>query len=207
MTTPRTHAVPSSADRVALRVIGIITAALTLALAVASATGAISFLTTRSVTLTLLADAQAPTETRSAVSSATFDSLTLRTEELSGFARGLFATGNGLLSLTAVAVGTALVWLMFSAASGRTFRATLPRVTIAAAFALILGPLGATGTIGLGSMQAAFELNDAVGGVLVPGFAVSQWGIAIPIVGFGVLALAFVLRRMAALQCDTEGLV
>ena len=152
-----------------LRIIGVITAALTVALAGASFVEAITFLTDRPLTLTLLADAPALSGTDSTVSSATFDSFTLRTEELSQFARAMFAAGNSLLAITSLTVGAALVWLMFSAASGRPFRAALPRVTIAAGLALILGPLIAAGTTGLGSMQAAFELNDAVGGVLVPG--------------------------------------
>ena len=56
-------------------------------------------------------------------------------------------------------------------------------------------------------MQAAFDLGEAVGGVLVPAFAVSSWGLAIPIVGLGVIALAYLLRRMESLQRDMELLV
>lgn len=87
----------------------------------------------------------------------------------------------------------------------------LPRsmwtLLLTAGFALALGPLLATGLTGFAAMQAAVELNPRIGGILLVGFGVSPWGFAIPLVGFGVLVLAYVFRRLRRLEHDTEGLV
>ena len=76
-----------------------------------------------------------------------------------------------------------------------------------AGIVLVVGPLLVTALTGFAPMQTAVELNDAVNGILVPGFAVSSWGLTIPFVGLGVIALAYLLRRMEGLQRDTAGLV
>lgn len=53
-------------------------------------------------------------------------------------------------------------------------------------------------------MMAADELNDALGGIAVPGFSFAP----IPIIaGFGILTLAYVFRAGSRLQHETEGLV
>ncbi len=196
---------PHRSDRVTMRVIGGLVIILTLALAAQSFIAAGIYLWAPQVTVGLLADGSTPAS--GPVSSAVFDTVYVTTTALSVAARACFAAGSALLGLTALAVGGALAWLMFAAASGSPFRSGLYRFTLAAGFALFLGPLLATSITGFGSMQAAVELEASVPGVLLPGWTVSSWGFAIPIVGLGLLVLAFVFRRMQRLEHETRGLV
>jgi hypothetical protein len=148
-----------------------------------------------------------PVEPDQGVTAAAVETVRLTTDALAASTRALLAGGAALLGLTALIVGCALALLMFATASGRPFRPALYRFSLVAGLALVLGPLLATALTGFASMQAAFALDDSVGGILFPGFAVSSWGFAIPIVGLGVIALAYLLRRMEGLQRDTAGLV
>ncbi|MEZ3161891.1 hypothetical protein AB1K54_15355 [Microbacterium sp. BWT-B31] len=195
------------ADRVTMRVIGALAAAMACALAAGQLIAAATYAWADSVTLSLLAEQQLPVEPGLGVTTASVDTVSVTTSALSTGARWSLAGGGLLLAATALLVGLAVVWLMLAAASGRPFRSPLFRVTLIAAFALVLGPLLATALSGFGAMQAAFELNDAVGGILVPGFGVSPWGLTIPVVSLGLIALAYLFQRMQRLQRDTEGLV
>jgi hypothetical protein len=200
-------ALPVRADRVTMRVIGGLVVAMAIALAAGQATIAATFAWADAVTLSLLADQALPVEPEEGVSAAAVDTVTLTTDALATGTRALFASGAVLLGVTALIVGSALALLLFATASGRPFRPALYRFSLVAGLALVLGPLLATALTGFASMQAAFELNDAVNGILVPGFALSSWGLTIPVVGLGVIALAYLLRRMEGLQRDTAGLV
>lgn len=193
------------ADRITMQVIGGLVVVLTLALTVQSFIAAGVYLWASPVTVGLLADTSTPTS--GPVSAATFDTVYVTTEALSMGARVCFAVGSVLLGLTALAVGGALAWLMFGASSGRPFRAGLYRFTLAAAFALFLGPLLSTAISGFGSMQAAVELDAYVPDVLIPGWSVSSWGFAIPLIGLALMVLAYVFRYMQRLERDTKGLV
>lgn len=195
----------SRVDRITMKVVGGFVVALTVALAAQSFVAAGSFLWAHELTLSLLADAS--TAVSGPVTAATFSSVDVTTDQLSAAARACFAVGSALLGLTALAVGGALAWLMFAASSGRPFSSGLYRVTLAGAFALVLGPLLATAATGFGSMQAAFELDAGVPDVLVPGWTMSSWGVAIPLVGLGLIILAYVFRYMQRLERDTAGLV
>lgn len=196
---------PHRADRVTMRVIGVLVGILALALTAQSFISAGVYLWSPQVTVALLADASTPAT--APVTSATFDSVLVTTQALSGGARACFAAGSALLGATALVVGGALAWLMFSAASGLPFRPRIYSFTLAAAFALVLGPLLASALTGFGSMQAAVELDAFVPDVLVPGWTVSSWGFAIPLVGLGLIVLAYVFRYMQRLQHETKGLV
>lgn len=200
-----TELAPHRSDRVTMRVIGILVVLLTLALAAQSFLLAGTYLWSPTVTLSLLADASTPAS--GPVTSATFDTVVVTTQEISAGARACFAAGSALLGVTALIVGGALAWLMFSAASGLPFRSRMYSFTLAAAFALVLGPLLASALTGFGSMQAAVELDSFVPDVLVPGWTVSSWGFAIPLVGLGLVVLAYVFRYMQRLQQETKGLV
>ena len=198
---------PDRADRITMRVIGGLVVAMALALGAGQATIAATYAWADVVTLSLLADHPLPVEPDQGVTAAAVETVRLTTDALAAGTRALLAGGAALLGLTALIVGCALALLMFATASGRPFRPALYRFSLVAGLALVLGPLLATALTGFASMQAAFALDDSVGGILFPGFAVSSWGFAIPIVGLGVIALAYLLRRMEGLQRDTAGLV
>lgn len=200
-------ALPSRADRITMRVIGGLVVAMALALAVGQAVLAANFIWAESVTLSLLADAPLPAAAGEGVSVASIETVRITTDALTGVPRGLFASAAVLLGITALIVGLALAWLVLAAASGRPFGPALFRFSLVAGLTLVLGPLLATALSGFASMQAAIELGDAVDGILLVGFGVTSWGFAIPIVGLGVVALAFLFRRMEALQRDMAGLV
>ena len=199
--------IPDRVDRITMRVIGGLVGAMAVALAAGQATVAATFAWADAVTLSLLADHSLPVEGGEGVSEAAVETVALTTDALAAGTRALFAGGAALLGITAAIVGFALALLMFATASGRPFRPALYRFSLVAGLVLILGPLLATALTGFASMQAAFELNAAVNGILVPGFALSSWGLTIPVVGLGVIALAYLLRRMEGLQRDTAGLV
>ncbi|MGN6219661.1 MAG: hypothetical protein ACTHNQ_09155 [Microbacterium sp.] len=198
---------PARADRVTMRVIGGLVIAMAVALAAGQTIAAAHYAWAASVDLSLLADAPVPVEPGRGVEAAAVESVTLATDSLSAGARALFAGSALVLGLTALIVGFALAWLVFAAASGRPFRAAVYRFSLAAGLALVLGPLLATALSGFASMQAAVELNGAVDGILLVGFGVTSWGLTIPIVGLGVIALAYLLRRMESLHRETELLV
>jgi hypothetical protein len=198
---------PHRADRITMRVIGGLVVAMAVALAAGQLVVAAHYLWSESVDLSLLADSPLDVAPGEGVQSASVDSVVLRTDALSGSVRALFAGSAVLLGITALIVGFALAWLVFAAASGRPFRTTLSRFSLAAGFGLVLGPLLATALSGFASMQSAVALNDAVGGILLVGFGVTSWGFTIPIIGLGVIALGYLLQRMSRLQRETEGLV
>lgn len=207
MTDTAVGTLPGRADRITMRAIAGLAGAMALALAAGQATIAATYTWADSVTLSLLAEESLEVVPGAGVTSASIDSVLLTTDALAPGTRALFAVAAVLLGLTALAVGVALAWLLVAAASGRPFRPALYRFSLVAGLALVLGPLLATALSGLASMQAAFDLDDAVGGILLPGFGVTSWGLTIPIVGLAVIALAYLLRRMEGLQRDTEGLV
>jgi len=200
-------ALPHRADRITMRVIGALVVAMALALAAGQAVIAANFTWAPSVTLSLLADAPLPVTAGEGVSVASIETVSLTTDALSGLPRGLFAGAAVLLGISALIVGLALAWLVFAAAGGRPFGPALFRFSLVAGLTLVLGPLLATALSGFASMEAAVELGDAVDGILLVGFGVTSWGFAIPIIGLGVVALAYLFRRMEALQRDTAGLV
>lgn len=194
-------------DRITLRVVGIVAALLALALAAGQFIAAANMLSSPVVSLNLLAQRDLPVSGDSGVVGMGVDTVIVRTGELAASARGLFAGGSVLLGITAILVGAALAWLLLATAAGRPFRPALRRFSTIAGVALLIGPLLGTSLTGFGSMEAAFELNPAVDDILIPGFELSAWGIALPIVGLGVICLGTLFQRMERLERDTEGLV
>jgi len=207
MTDTTVDPLPHRADRITMRVIGALVALMAVALAAGQLSIAANYAWAESLTLSLLADAPLPVTARHGVLAASTETVSVVTDALTTGPRALFAGSAVLLAVTALIVGLALAWLVFATAGGRPFRTALYRFSLGAGVALVLGPLLATALSGFASMQAAVELNDAVGGILLVGFGVSSWGFTIPVVGLGVVALAYLLRRMEALQRDTELLV
>lgn len=207
MTDSTVGTLPSRSDRMGMRIIGGLVAAMALVLTAGQLTIAATYAWADSVSLSLLADEPLPVEADLGVTDASMETVLVTTDALTAGPRALFASGAVLLGVTALTVGLALAWLLVASATGRPFRPALYRVSLVAGVVLVLGPLLATALSGFASMQAAFDLGDAVGGILLPGFAVSSWGLTIPIVGLGVIALTYLLRRMEGLQRDTELLV
>lgn len=198
---------PARADRITMRIIGVLAAAMALALAAGQVTIAWGYAFTTTPHVSLVADLPISVVPGQGVIDATAVSVDLTTDALSSAARALFAGGALVLALTALAVGAAVASLLFAAASARPFRTLLYRWSLIAGILLVLGPLLATGLTGLASMMAADQLNAGVAGVVVPAAEVSGWGMAVPVIGLAVVALGLLFRRMETLQRDTEGLV
>lgn len=207
MTSALTAESVPRADRITMRIIGVLAAIMGLALAAGQFTRAAHCLWGDEVGLTLLADQAVPVRPGTGVRTAEIETVSLTVDALAMPTRALFAVGAVLLALTALAVAGAVTGLLLAAASGRPFRPRLYRFSLVAGLLLVVGPLTATAITGFASMMAADELNDAVDGILLPGFEVSSWGMTIPVIGLAVIALGYLFRRMEGLQHETDGLV
>lgn len=207
MQKTRVDTEPPRTDRVTMRIIALLTLTMAVALAAGQVVAAARYLWASSLSLSLLTEASVPFTPGLGVSAAVVETALVTTDSLSPGARWFFACSSILLAFTALTVGFALSWLVFAASTGRPFRTALYRSTLVAAFALVLGPLLASASGGFASMQAAFDLEEAMDGALIPGWTMSGWGFAIPIVGLGLIALAYLFRRMQTLQRDMDGLV
>jgi len=198
------------ADRITVRVLGVLAAAITLVTFVGTAVSGISTLASGETRLQLLTRAEVPnlgTSGGPGIVSAGFDSADVVATGLSDGTRALLTAAALADAATVAAVGGAIAWFLLMFAAGRHFQGSLFATTLVAGFALAIGPLLSTGLGGLGKMQAADELNPVAHDVFVVGFSVDAFGPAIPLLGFAVLAIAFVFRSGARLQRDTEGLV
>lgn len=119
--------------------------------------------------------------------------------------RLMLAIGEGVTALIALVVSVAIAWLLVSLARGRPFARPLQALTLTAGATLALGSLLGQGLAGLGQMMAADALNEALGEErFLVGFTFDP----LPVVlGFAIMALAFVFRAGRRLQRDTDGLV
>lgn len=207
MMYPDAQIQPDRADRGTIRTIAIGAALMGAALGAGQVARALTVLLAPEVTLTLLTDdAPLAVSPNAGVSAAAVASASV-TADFAQSVRVLFTLGHLAFGATAILVGAAAAWLLWSIASGLRFPSSLHRLTLAAGFALVLGPLLGTAAQGFGAMEAAHTTGDALGGILFVGFGVDGWGFAIPIVGVAVLALGYVFQAMRRLQRDTEGLV
>ena len=197
---------PGRVDRGTIRTIAVLAALMALVLCAGQLARAFAVLFSPDITLTLLAEAPLPITPDAGVTAASVESASV-TADFAQSARLLMAAGNVAFAVTALIVGAAAAWLLWAIASGMRFPVTLYRFTLAAGFALALGPLLGTAAPGFGSMEAAHTPNAALGGILLVGFGIDGWGFTIPLVGFAVLALGYVFQAMRRMQRDTEGLV
>jgi len=197
---------PGRVDRGTIRTIAVLVALMALVLCAGQVAQAFSILSSPEVTLTLLADTPLTVGPNAGVTAAAVESASV-TADFTQSVRLLFAAGSLAFAVTALIVGAAAAWLLWSIASGMRFPVTLNRFILAAGFALVMGPLLGTAARGFGSMEAAHTSNEALGGILLVGFGVDGWGFAVPLVGFAVLALGYVFQAMRRMQRDTEGLV
>jgi len=117
--------------------------------------------------------------------------------------RTLLALGEGLSALVAAVVSLGVAWLFVSLARGRPFDRRLHLLALVSGATLALGSLLGQGLTGLGKMSAATALNGD-DRLFVAGFDFDP----VPVmIGFAILALAFVFRAGSRLERETDGLV
>lgn len=197
-------------DRRVLRVLGVIAVLITVWLLIDGVVHGIRALAPGETSLVLLTrhevphDREASTADGAAIVSAGFDTASVVASGLSGQSRGLLAVGAFATALTAAVVGGAIAWFLLLLAARRPFHRSLYLTALAAGFALVIGTLLSNGIGGFGRMHAATELQPLTDEVFLVGF---QFDPLPTVVGFAVLAVAFVFRAGTRLQRDTEGLV
>lgn len=157
--------------------------------------------------LSLVTDAPLPgipTEGDPRIVFGSYPTADLLVDGLDGGTRALLAIGEGLGALVAVVVAAALAWMFLSLARGRPFAKALYVLSLVAGATLALGSLLGQGIAGFGRMNAALQLNDAGDDLFLVGFTFDPVPL---VVGFAIMAFAYVFRAGARLQRDTAGLV
>jgi hypothetical protein len=150
-------------------------------------------------------DGDVPTEGDPSILFAAQPTTDLLVRGLDDGTRALLAGGEVLSALVALVVSVAIAWLFVSLARGKTFARSLQALALTAGATLALGSLLGQGIAGFGRMNAALALNEALG---EERFLVGTTFDTLPLVlGFAIMALAFVFRAGHRLQRDTEGLV
>jgi len=200
------------ADRITIRVLGVLTVVVTAASTAGSVFAGFRSLAAGETVIHLLTRMEVPNDGTPApdgpgIVSAGFESALVTATGLSDGVRALLATSMIIDTLTIAAVGGAIAWFLLMFAGRRPFQRSLFRTTLVAGFALTLGPLLATALSGFARMQAAVELNPVAHDVFEIGFEIPALGATVPLLGLAVLALAFVFRAGERLQRDTDGLV
>ena len=116
----------------------------------------------------------------------------------------LFAIADVVGGIAIGLVTASFAYVLWRIAQRRPFHHTSQVAALVAGCAIAFGSLISQGLAGLARMMTADELGAALGGVTQVGFLFEPLPI---VVGFGVLALAYVFRTGERLQRDTEGLV
>lgn len=210
MAAPTPAAGITRADRITLTVFGAVAAVITLVLA----TGAVFRLRLYAVAageggtpVSLLTDAPipgVPTDGDPRIVFGVFPTADLLVDGLDGGTRALLAVGEGLGALVSVIVAAALAWLFLSLARGRPFAKALYVLALVAGASLALGSMLGQGIAGFGKMNAALLLNETTDDLFAVGFSFDP----VPLViGFAIMAFAYVFRAGARLQRETDGLV
>jgi len=152
--------------------------------------------------VTLLADI--PIEAVPGIVQAHGDSIVVNADGLSTGTVWALAGGDFFLALTIGCVTFCFAYVLWRVAQRRPFHRTTQVAALVAGCAIALGSILSQGIGGLGQMMAASDLSAALGDVTSPGFLFAP----LPIVlGFAIMALAYVFRAGERLQRDTEGLV
>ena len=207
MTEATTTSVGARGDRITLLVLSAVAAVLGLVSLVVGGSRTVRIAFAAGETpLDLLTRAEVPHSSDSVpvLVSAGFTQADLVASGLSDGTRVLLAVGQGLGVLTGAVVCFAIAYLFFSLSRGRPFARPLYVLTIAAGATLTFGTMLSQFIAGFGRMNAATELNPGASDVFVVGF---EFDPTLWLVGFAVMALAFVFRAGARLQRDTAGLV
>jgi hypothetical protein len=148
--------------------------------------------------------ADIPLETGAGVVSAHGDSLVAQADGLGSGAVWLLAAGDAFAALTVGVVTASFGYVLWRVAQRRPFHRSMQAAILVTGCAVAFGSLLSQGFGGLGQLMAATDLENALNGVALVQFEFAPLPI---VVGFGIMALAFVFRAGTRLQRDTEGLV
>ncbi|MGB4778377.1 hypothetical protein [Microbacterium sp.] len=152
--------------------------------------------------ITLLA--KIPVEAGPGVVEAHGDSLVVMADSLSSGAVWCFVLAD-LFGAVGVGLATAAFALVLVRIVHRKpFHRTATAASVVAGCATIFGSMLSQSVGGFGRMMAATELGPSLGGFPEPAFLLEPLPV---VVGFGILALAYVFQAGERLQRDTEGLV
>lgn len=148
--------------------------------------------------------AKIPVETGPGIVQAHGDNLIVNAESLSAGPLWLFAISDLILGITIGLVTASFAHVLYRIAQRKPFHRNMYLSVLVAGSAITIGGLLYQALGGLGQMMAAGELNDSLGGVAELGFFFQpMW----PLIGLGILTLAYVFRAGNRLQRETEGLV
>lgn len=195
-----------AADRVAVRVMAVI--ALGVAL-VSAAVGAVRFVMWMRgddipVTLTtgsaLDLDAAA---TESGIASAEYSAIDVIVTSLTLGTRALFASSQLLTGLTTAVVAIAIAMVLRRLAQRAPFHRSLFRATLVSGLAILFGGMIGGALHGFATMTAAAQVGPELEAPVLVGFDIDLGFL----IGFVVIAVAFVFRAGTRLQRETEGLV
>lgn len=150
----------------------------------------------------LLADI--PVDAGDGILEARATSILVHAESLPASALWAFAISDVIGGIAIGLITASFAYVLWRVAQRRPFHRTTHVAALVAGCAIAFGSLLSQGIGGLGRMIAADELGPSLGGVTEIGFLFEPLPI---VVGFGVLALAYVFRAGERLQRDTEGLV
>ncbi|WP_166868624.1 hypothetical protein [Salinibacterium sp. ZJ70] len=150
----------------------------------------------------LLADI--PVEAGPGILEARATSIIVNAETLPAGALWAFAISDVVGGIAIGLVTACFAYVLWRVAQRHPFHRTTQAAALVAGCAIAFGSLISQGVGGLGRMMAADELNPSLGGVAEVGFLFQPLPI---VVGFGVLALAYVFQAGERLQRDTEGLI
>ena len=210
MTTSTTPTGITRSDRITLLVFAGIAAAIGLATLVGGALRIRLYATAASdgsTPVSLLTGTSVPgvpTEGDPSIRFGVFPTADLLVTGLSDGTRALLAVGEGIGVLVTVVVSAAIFWLFLSLARARPFAPSLHRLTLVAGATFALGSMLGQGIAGFGRMNAAAEVNPVADNLFSVGFTLD---LAPIVIGFAIMALAFVFRAGTRLQRETEGLI
>ncbi|AYF97658.1 hypothetical protein [Protaetiibacter intestinalis] len=132
------------------------------------------------------------------------DSIVVNADGLAPGTVWALAAGDFFEALTIALVTASFAYVLWRVAQRRPFHRTVQAAALVAGFSLALGGILSQGIGGLGQMMAATDLEPTLGDIVMPGFLFTPTPF---VVGFGVMALAYVFRTGTRLQRETEGLV
>lgn len=152
--------------------------------------------------VSLLADI--PVEIGPGVLQAHGDSVVVNADGLSPSTVWTLAAGDLFLALTIGIVTVAFSVVLLRVTQRRPFHRSMQIAVLVAGCAIAFGSLLSQGIGGLGQMMAATDLEGTLGDIATPGFLFAPLPI---IIGFAIMALAYVFQAGERLQRDQEGLV
>lgn len=148
--------------------------------------------------------ADLPLETGEGILTAHGDRIVATADGLGGGAVWALAGGDAVGALTVGVVTASFGYVLWRVAQRRPFHRSMQAAILVTGSTVALGSLLSQGLGGLGQMMAATDLGSGLGGVALVQFEFAPLPI---VVGFAIMALAFVFRAGMRLERETEGLV